>query len=378
MGVVYGGKGAENKDNLRSIRDIERVVRHYGLAHEGFDLNGRLERKRLEKADALLVVDSNCRSAVVRRGFFSAVGRLFGEDCVGQSPEAFAAARDKRETNGRLAETGLAVPENLFVKAETLDSREIRLRLADFLRRHGECAVVKDNFGSSSENVVLATGVPAVRQAVADVVAKCGQALVEQFVAGTELTVPCVTLGGEKLVLMPVEIEYPGPIYDFRVKHGFRLERSYSPPRLADAAVAVARESARIADRAVGCRSYCRVDMRIQEGRAVMIEVNGEPVLAKNDFLAEGAAACGLSYNRVIVGLLANSPAFAAYARRRGGALGRCVASTVERARSLSGSGSEPTTDVLGLVSALAAKTVGGDFSGAAYRQQGASARRPA
>jgi hypothetical protein len=59
-----------------------------------------------------------------------------------------------------------------------------------------------------------------------------------------------------------------------------------------------------------------------------VLEVNGEPVLTKNDFLGRSAKHLGFTYARFVIGLLLNVPSFRDYTARVGGALTSYAAAT--------------------------------------------------
>ncbi len=323
VGLVTGGNGAETAPDRQAVSDISRVLAHYQLGIRVFDLN-IADPADLPGTDMLLVINSHCADRKRRERFFAAAERL-GIPRIGQSDDAYRLARDKRATSARLIDAGIPAPPNVFVAADAAP-QDIDIEIRRFLAYHGPTVVVKDNLGSSSANVVVATGTTETLKHVAEIRAACGDTIVEAYVPGTEVTVPCVSLCGTTVVLTPVEIAYDGPIYDFVTKNRTLRNALHIPPRISDAAGRTVRDMARRSHEALGCKHLSRIDLRVRGTSATVLEVNGEPVLAKNDFLGRGAKHLGFTYARFVIGLLLNAPAFRAYAERVGGALGRYVA----------------------------------------------------
>jgi D-alanine-D-alanine ligase len=332
VGLVFGGNDVENISNRQAVKDIRRVLERYSIGILEFNLNHGVKPSHIGKVGTFFVIDSNISDYNARDEFFESVTQK-GIPCIGQNRRAFMVARNKDATSAALLKKGLSVSPRLFLKSK--GSAEL-IELRQFVKRHGFPVVIKDNFGSSSENVLVAMSMAEVESALQHVMSDCGQALIEAYAKGVELTVLCVTLCGQKVSLMPIEIEYDRLIYDFKVKNKTMRNKLYLPPRLPKKTIDAARDCANKADRAVGCKSYSRTDMKVTiEGTTCIIEVNGEPVLSRNDFMARSAKHLGLSYGRLIIGLMSNSEPFLAYARANNPVLFRYIESTESLVRGL-------------------------------------------
>jgi D-alanine-D-alanine ligase len=144
--------------------------------------------------------------------------------------------------------------------------------------------------------------------------------LVEEFIPGTDVTVPFVEGVGDEGVLTPVDyvIEQAARsrfnLYDYRLKStdASRVQVR-CPPDLQRDVVARLRGLAKTATRALGVRDLCRVDFRLgDDGRIYLLEINALPSLEPGSSTFSAAAREGLDYEATLAAVVASA------ARRQG------------------------------------------------------------
>lgn len=160
---------------------------------------------------------------------------------------------------------------------------------------HGDMGLpvlVKPSCGGSSVGISLVRSEETLRDAV---IAACrfgGEALVERFVRGKEITVGI--LGDQ--VVGSCEISFGGDAFD----HGSKYSggsRYFLPPRLTPARISALEAMALGAHRALGCRGYSRVDLLAADaGEDVVLEVNTLPGMTQHSLLPKIARKAGLSF----------------------------------------------------------------------------------
>ncbi len=143
-------------------------------------------------------------------------------------------------------------------------------------------------------------------------------ALVEQFIEGREFTVSI--LGNDPPYALPVaELLFFGkkhirldepdlPTFeDYKRIAGEDVpfipmeSRSVAPADLPDAVAAHIQEIAIAAYKAIGCRDWARIDMRMDaHGTVYILELNLEPGIAPDYVMMKSAAAAGWTYNELI------------------------------------------------------------------------------
>ncbi len=205
---------------------------------------------------------------------------------------------DKARAKARLRAAGLPTPP-----AQVLHGpwERLRIPLPAIVKPLTEDA----SHGIDRESVVADEA--ALRARVAYILETYRQpALVEAFIEGREFNV--AVWGGRMLEVLPLaEIDYSGilnPLWricTFAAKwlpgsEDYELTPVRCPAVLDEALAARVREIAVRAFRAVRCRDYGRVDIRLQGEIPYVLEVNPNPSLAPNSGFVRAALAAGYSY----------------------------------------------------------------------------------
>jgi len=145
-------------------------------------------------------------------------------------------------------------------------------------------------------------------------------ALVEEFLTGREFTVAILGNGAEARALPPVEISFDSlplgapPLYGWEAK--WVWDTPEAPLSIFQCPAPVSPEleaeivgAALGAFRALGCRDWARVDVRLDAlGRANVLEVNALPGILpdpeQNSCYPKAARAAGMNYERMILSVL--------------------------------------------------------------------------
>jgi D-alanine-D-alanine ligase len=131
-------------------------------------------------------------------------------------------------------------------------------------------------------------------------------ALVEEFIAGDELTVGLLGNGAEPSVIgvmrVVPKVADPRFIYSIEVKRDWQRRVAYeAPARLAASDRAEVASTAMRAYRALGCRDLARIDIRLRDGVPYFLEANPLPGLnPETSDLAILARGHGLDYDALI------------------------------------------------------------------------------
>ncbi len=159
--------------------------------------------------------------------------------------------------------------------------------------------VIKAPREGSSVGVYIVRTPEEIAPAVAEA-AKFGERLlVEEYVAGRELTVGIL---GD-LALPVIEICPKEGFYDFANKYPFLDPQGkgaadhFCPAPLDDATTKHVQETALAAHRALGLEVYSRVDFLLREdGSIVVLEINTIPGMTRASLLPEAAAKVGIAF----------------------------------------------------------------------------------
>jgi D-alanine-D-alanine ligase len=243
------------------------------------------------------------RRGRAREAFYPALFEELGFPYTGSDAYVLAVTLDKHMTKLVLAQHGVDAPRGRLVTA------------ADFVRLgESACAgvplpcIVKPNYEGSSKGIGDDSVARDVRQ-LYRVVQRMLEAypagvLMEEYIAGTDITVPMIEGTGDEGVLTPVEYLIAPEarskynLYDYRLKNQlYDKVNVRCPAELPRDVLGRVRAIAKTVFRALAMRDLGRIDFRLgEDGRIYFLEVNALPSLEKGAGLFAAAGREGLSY----------------------------------------------------------------------------------
>ena len=124
-----------------------------------------------------------------------------------------------------------------------------------------------------------------------------GKVMVEQFIAGRELTV--AILGEEALPV--IEIRPKDGYYDYEHKYTKGMTEYICPAELSKSLADELREKSLIAHKALGCKVYSRVDFRMNsKDEYFCLEVNTLPGMTETSLVPKAAKAVNISFPQLL------------------------------------------------------------------------------
>lgn len=281
IAVLMGGPGSERPVSLASGAGVAKALRGLGA--------------RVSEID---VQDANFELPEGVELAFNVIHGTFGEDgqlqrileergvaYTGEGVEGSELAIDKIATKRRLMEHGVATPGFEVLRGGERPS----VRLPYVLKAPRE---------GSSVGVYIVRLEADVEASLVGVRQYAGEILVEEFVAGRELTVGI--LGDRALPV--IEICPKEGFYDFKNKYPFLNPSAagaehWCPAPLEHTVAQEVQALALAAHRALGLEVYSRVDVLLDVNRGpVVLEINTIPGMTQTSLLPEAAAAVGISY----------------------------------------------------------------------------------
>src|SRR5262247_2697766 len=233
------------------------------------------------------------RRGRAREAFYPALFEELGFPYTGSDAYVLTVTLDKWLTKLVLAQKGIDTPRARLITPEEYrrlrDPGTLGLALP---------VIVKPNYEGSSKGIGDDAVLPRALRAYPNGV------LVEEFVAGTDVTVPFLEGRGDEGVLLPVDYLVDPTarsrfnLYDYRLKSADASKVSVRcPPDLPRDVVSRLRAISKQAARALGIRDLGRIDFRVAEdGRLYLLEVNALPSLERGASLYAAAAREGLDF----------------------------------------------------------------------------------
>jgi D-alanine-D-alanine ligase len=244
--------------------------------------------KSLPKADVLFLA---LHGGQGEDGTLQALLDLTGVPYTGSGHLASALAMDKDLSKHLFRAAGVPTPDWLMAPV-TVD--EVRSTL-------GFPVIVKPSKQGSTVGLSIVKRPEELQPAIDAGFVHDDEVMVEQFIAGRELTVGIL---GD--VALPVgEIIAKHEIYDYECKYTPGMAVEEFPAKLSDEETRKVQDLARRAFVALKLRGYARIDFRMAaDGSFYCLEANTLPGMTQTSLIPQAAAAAGISFtelcNRIV------------------------------------------------------------------------------
>ena len=158
--------------------------------------------------------------------------------------------------------------------------------------------VVKPHFSGSSLGISIVKQKGELDQAIDKAFSYKGKLILEEYIEGREMTVGIL----EENPLAVVEIIPKRGYYDFEAKYDDENTKFAAPAELEPRVYREIQEIGAAAHKALGCRHFSRVDMRLSKtNMPYVLEVNSIPGLTSHSLLPLSAKACGINFEKMIL-----------------------------------------------------------------------------
>lgn len=228
-------------------------------------------------------------------GTIQALLDLSGIRYTGSGMAASAIAMNKAVSKRLFQSASIPTPNwQLYRLGEAWSIARI---VSDIETRFAPPIIVKPNDGGSTVGLTKVKEFARLTEAVECSAKESREILVEQFVAGREMTV--AVIDGEPLPV--VEIRPKNELYDYEAKYTKGKSEYLAPAPIDDSTARTLQEYGRLAFELVGARGLARIDFILAaDGTPYCLEVNTLPGMT-NLSLAPMAAKCvGMSFDQLI------------------------------------------------------------------------------
>jgi len=281
--VLAGGPGAEREVSLLSGKAVAEALTRLGHRVAVCDISPDELSALKRTADFVFVAlhgefgeDGEVQSELEARGL-----RYSGSGAA-----ASRTAMDKVEAKRAFEKAGIPTPPFVVVDAASLPA---------FEGSFDPPAVVKPIGSGSSVDTTIARTHEALQKAVSILVEGYGQALVERYIDGPELTVGIL---GEQA--LPVcEIRTKREFYDYQAKYLDDDTQYLFDLDLPSELLEHVQELSVAAHMALGCRVFSRVDWMVDAKTHLpyILEINTIPGFTSHSLVPKSAARIGLSFD---------------------------------------------------------------------------------
>jgi D-alanine-D-alanine ligase len=289
-----GGWGEEREISMKTGEAIAAALERLGHSVHRIVADSGLDRS--VRAEAIDVAFLALHGRMGEDGKVQGLLEVMGIPYTGSGVLASALAMNKNVAKKLFRQHNLATPHGYVVSPAELS------RLDELQVDLGFPCVVKPAQGGSSIGMSLVANADELFSAVAQACRYGGEAVVERYVKGREVTVGL--LGGE--VLGSLEVRHASATFDAAAKYGGSEVTYHLPPLLPTTRVANLEAMALSAYRALGCRGPARVDFICPDvGNEVLLEVNTLPGMTATSLFPKIARHRGLGFDALCERVLA-------------------------------------------------------------------------
>ncbi len=299
VGVLLGGKSGEREISLMSGNGVLEALRSKGVDAHGFDTGLRCPTELAKENFDRVFISLHGRFG--EDGTIQGLLELLGIPYTGSGVLASALAIDKIVTKQVWISNGLATPEYEELTADS-DWNAVVQHL-------GLPLIVKPAHEGSSLGLTKVQSVDELPAAYKLAAGLDKKVIAETCIIGDELTCPLVGQGMAAEALPVIKIIPPQANYDFHNKY-FSDETQYlCPTGLAPEVNAVVQELALAAYKALGCRTWGRADVMLDQktGKPYLLEMNTSPGMTSHSLVPMAAKAAGIEYADLVLWILSQT-----------------------------------------------------------------------
>lgn len=310
IGIVYGGYSSEvvvsekSKNGLMNFID-EQIYNRYPvlITKEKWCAVVNNEEYTIDKNDFSFVLNGqkvsfDCACITIHgtpgedgllQGYFNMIGMPFTTCDV----QAASITFNKFTCNTYLKGFGVAVADSVLLRKGTTYNE------ADILTQVGLPCFVKPNAGGSSFGISKVKDSKDITAAIEKAFDESDEVIIEQFVAGTEVTCGLFKVGGEITLLPITEVVSHNEFFDFEAKYSGQKVEEITPARIADNVRDRIHSIASLVYDIIGCKGIIRIDFIISENKIFMLEVNTTPGMTSTSFIPQQIEAAKLDIKKV-------------------------------------------------------------------------------
>ena len=295
IAVLLGGTSAEREVSLNSGKAVLEA-----LLNQGYDAHP-IDPKEYNvanlKKDGFNRVFNILHGRGGEDGTMQGLLEQIGLPYTGCGVMASALTMDKMRTKMLWKAFRLPVADMEVVTRETFADLDPQV-VVDKL---GLPLMVKPSLEGSSVGLTKVKAVDELKSAVEYALKFDNTILIEEWLAGDELTVPVL----DSQVLPAIRIVPEGEFYDYNAKYisdntQYFCPAGLTPEREQELAILVKR-----AYDAVGCRGWSRIDVMCDaKGNFRLVEVNTNPGMTSHSLFPKSAASVGISFEQLVVKIL--------------------------------------------------------------------------
>ena len=300
--VLAGGISHEREVSLKSGRRVADALTDAGASVVIREPDAALLANiRKDKPDVIWPV---LHGASGEDGALRDILALTGVPFVGATAQGARLAWDKSIAKILVEREGVQTPASITLPKDAfreLDAQGVLKTVAASLALP---VVVKPAKSGSALGVTIVRKADQLSRAMIDAYVYCDVAIIERYMAGTELAISIIDLGAGPIALPAVEIQPVDGQFGYQERYTAGETNYFVPARIKKTVAERAANMAIAVHEILGLRHLSRIDMIVDnKGVAWFLEANVLPGLTETSLLPQAVTAAGHSLGEVYLSL---------------------------------------------------------------------------
>ncbi|MDR0953841.1 MAG: D-alanine--D-alanine ligase [Rikenellaceae bacterium] len=196
---------------------------------------------------------------------------------------------DKSACKRMLAPTGVALAREILL------TRGDAVNVPAVVAELGLPLFVKPNASGSSCGVSKVKRAEELLPAIEVALSEGDQVIIEEFIAGTEVSCGVMVTGGQPTLFPATEIVSKNEFFDYQAKYTPGMSEEITPARIPESETRELNRLSLLIYQWLRCRGVVRIDYIIQQGTPFLIEINTVPGMSAGSIIPKQAAAIGMT-----------------------------------------------------------------------------------
>jgi D-alanine-D-alanine ligase len=224
-------------------------------------------------------------------GTIQAFLQVLGIPCTGSPLSSSALAMDKMRARMVMQSDGIPVPESIYLSSDYKSDIPFTT------------VVVKPNSNGSSYGISIAKSPDEIKKAIDEAFRFDDIVIVEEYLAGKEITCPVIDRGNGDIEALPVILIEPQVSEFFNLpakyKKGGSIETTPAP--ISEKVTQLAQKLALQTHKLIGCKGVTRTDMFILPDESIkIIEINTLPGMTDTSLVPQSAQVIGIDISHLL------------------------------------------------------------------------------
>lgn len=294
--VVYGGMSTEREVSLRSGKAVYDALCNYGFSNvKLFDLHKDNISDLISMKPDLAYLALHGKWG--EDGCIQGALELAGIAYTGPGVASSAICMNKIYTKNILKNADIPTADYLEVHRTDMTTEELCKTIIETI---GVPVVLKSPCQGSSIGVEIVKDHTKLKSAIESIFNYGDQLLAEQFISGTEVTLPII--GNEEITVLPeIEIVSEREFYDYEAKYTSGLFHHIVPSRISEENRKKVIEIGTKVYRLLNLCGISRIDFIVNELEGpYVIEVNTLPGMTETSLVPDSARAAGICFPELV------------------------------------------------------------------------------